>query len=415
MILISNLIIPIIILFIIFYGYIKKQNVYEQFLEGCIEGFRLIIQISPTIISMIFVIEVFIRSNFINIVFKGFHLFSPHLFSMALMRPISGNASLGIMQDIFKSVGPDSFTGFIASLLQGSTETTIYVVALYYGSVGIKKVKNTIKIGLIVDLLGILLAFLFGYLFYTWFMWYNFLRWNFMERLQKVIANSGYTSRRNAEQLIISGRVSVNGEIITELGVKVEPSDIILIDGVELTKDEKKVYYLLNKPRGYISSVKDEKGRKTITELIDTSLRIYPIGRLDYNTTGLIILTNDGDLANHLMHPKNNVKKTYLAKIEGILSKEDIIKLKKGIVIDDRKVDTSNFKVKRKDLDKNTSLVEITIIEGRNHIVKKIFSSLKHEVIKLTRTGYAFLDVNNLKSGEYRELSIKEVKKLFNE
>ena len=236
-----------------------------------------------------------------------------------------------------------------------------------------------------------------------------------MERLQKVIANSGYTSRRNAEQLIISGRVSVNGEIITELGVKVEPSDIILIDDVELTKDEKKVYYLLNKPRGYISSVKDEKGRKTITELIDTSLRIYPIGRLDYNTTGLIILTNDGDLANHLMHPKNNVKKTYLAKIEGILSKEDIIKLKKGIVIDDRKVDTSNFKVKRKDLDKNTSLVEITIIEGRNHIVKKIFSSLKHEVIKLTRTGYAFLDVNNLKSGEYRELSIKEVKKLFNE
>lgn len=236
-----------------------------------------------------------------------------------------------------------------------------------------------------------------------------------MERLQKVIANSGYTSRRNAEQLIISGRVSVNGKIITELGVKVEPSDIILIDGVELTKDEKKVYYLLNKPRGYISSVKDEKGRKTITELIDTSLRIYPIGRLDYNTTGLIILTNDGDLANHLMHPKNNVKKTYLAKIEGILSKEDIIKLKKGIVIDDRKVDTSNFKVKRKDLDKNTSLVEITIIEGRNHIVKKIFSSLKHEVIKLTRTGYAFLDVNNLKSGEYRELSIKEVKKLFNE
>ena len=236
-----------------------------------------------------------------------------------------------------------------------------------------------------------------------------------MERLQKVIANSGYTSRRNAEQLIISGRVSVNGEIITELGVKVEPSDIILIDGVELTKDEKKVYFLLNKPRGYISSVKDEKGRKAITELIDTSLRIYPIGRLDYNTTGLIILTNDGDLANHLMHPKNNVKKTYLAKIEGILSKEDIIKLKKGIVIDDRKVDTCNFKVKRKDLDKNTSLVEITIIEGRNHIVKKIFSSLKHEVIKLTRTGYAFLDVNNLKSGEYRELSIKEVKKLFNE
>lgn len=236
-----------------------------------------------------------------------------------------------------------------------------------------------------------------------------------MERLQKVIANSGYTSRRNAEKLISEGRVSVNGEIITEQGVKVNPSDLILIDGVEINKNEKKVYYILNKPRGYISSVKDEKGRKTIVELIDTDLRIYPVGRLDYNTTGLILLTNDGDFANHLMHPKNNIKKTYLAKIEGILSKDDIIELKKGIVIDGRRVDTSNFKIKKKDLEKNNSLVEITIIEGRNHIVKNIFSSIKHDVIKLTRTNYAFLDVNNLKSGEYRELSIKEVKKLYNE
>lgn len=237
----------------------------------------------------------------------------------------------------------------------------------------------------------------------------------FMERLQKVIANSGYTSRRNAEKLISDGRVSVNGVVVNELGIKVNPSDIILIDGVELNKDEKKVYYILNKPRGYISSVKDDKGRKTIVDLIDTDLRIYPIGRLDYNTTGLILLTNDGDFANHLMHPKNNIKKTYLAKIEGILSKDDIIKLKKGIIIDGRKVDTSNFKVKKKDIEKNVSLVEITIIEGRNHIVKNIFSSLKHDVIKLTRTNYSFLNVDDLKSGEYRELTIKEVKKLFNE
>lgn len=236
-----------------------------------------------------------------------------------------------------------------------------------------------------------------------------------MERLQKVISNSGYTSRRNAEKLITEGRVSVNGEVVTELGVKVNSEDIILIDGVEITKNEKKVYYILNKPRGYISSVKDEKGRNTIVDLIDTDLRIYPVGRLDYNTTGLILLTNDGDFANHLMHPKNNIKKTYLAKIEGILTKDDIIKLKKGIVIEDRKVDTSNFKVKKKDIEKNNSLVEITIVEGRNHIVKKIFSSLKHDVIKLTRTHYSFLSVDNLKSGEYRELTIKEVKKLFSE
>lgn len=234
-----------------------------------------------------------------------------------------------------------------------------------------------------------------------------------MERLQKVIANSGYTSRRNAEKLITLGRVSVNGDIITELGTKVNGNDIISIDGIEITKNEKKVYFLLNKPRGYISSVKDEKGRNTIVDLIDTDLRIYPVGRLDYNTTGLIILTNDGDFANHLMHPRNNIKKTYLAKIEGILSKDDIISLKKGIVIDGRKVDTSNFKVRKKDIENNNSLVEITIIEGRNHIVKNIFASLKHDVIKLTRTNYSFLDVGNLRSGEYRELTTKEVKKLF--
>lgn len=236
-----------------------------------------------------------------------------------------------------------------------------------------------------------------------------------MERLQKVIANSGYTSRRNAEKLITEGKVSVNGEIVTELGTKVNNDDIILIDGVEINKEEKKVYFLLNKPRGYISSVKDDKGRNTIVDLIDTDLRIYPIGRLDYNTTGIILLTNDGEFANHLMHPRNNIKKTYLAKIEGILSRDDIIALKKGIVIDGRKVDTSNFKIKKKDLEKNVSLVEITLIEGRNHIVKNIFSSLKHDVIKLTRTSYSFLTLDKLKSGEYRELTLKEVRKLFNE
>ena len=236
-----------------------------------------------------------------------------------------------------------------------------------------------------------------------------------MERLQKVIANSGFTSRRNAEEYIKDGRVSVNGEVVTQLGSKVNPSDIISIDGEVLNKIEKKVYYILNKPRGVISSVKDDKGRKTVVDLIDTDLRIYPIGRLDFNTTGLILLTNDGEFANHLMHPKNNIKKTYLAKIEGMLSREDIISLKKGIVIDGRRVDTSKFHIKKEDIEKNTSLVEITIVEGRNHIVKNIFSSLKHDVIKLTRTNYSFLNIDNLQSGEYRELTIKEVKKLFNE
>ena len=234
-----------------------------------------------------------------------------------------------------------------------------------------------------------------------------------MERLQKVIANSGYTSRRNAEKLILDGKVSVNGDVITELGVKVNPSDEIMVNGDLISSQTKKLYFLLNKPREVISSASDDKGRRTVVDLIDTTERIYPIGRLDYDTTGLIILTNDGDLTNHLSHPRNNIKKTYLAKIEGILSKDDIINLKKGIVIDGRRVDTSNFKVKQKDLLKNTSLVEITIVEGRNHIVRNIFASLKHDVIKLTRTNYAFLSSDNLKSGEYRELSLKEVKRLF--
>ena len=234
-----------------------------------------------------------------------------------------------------------------------------------------------------------------------------------MERLQKVIANSGFTSRRKAEELIKEGKVKVNGKIIKELGTKVSYDDSIIIDGVLLKKEENKEYYLLNKPRGVISSVSDDKNRKTVVDLIETETRIYPIGRLDYDTTGLILLTNDGELTNILSHPNNNIEKTYIAKIEGILSKENIDALKKGIIIDGRKCKPFRFKVRKKDLEKNTSMVEITIVEGRNHIVKKLFHELKHEVIKLKRESYAFLTLDNLKSGEYRMLSIKEVKRLY--
>ena len=234
-----------------------------------------------------------------------------------------------------------------------------------------------------------------------------------MERLQKVIAESGYTSRRKAEELIKEKRVSVNGKIITELGTKVNYEDVILIDGITLNKQEKKEYYLLNKPRGVISSVTDDKNRKTVVDLIETDTRIYPIGRLDYDTTGLILLTNDGELTNILSHPKHEVEKTYIAKIEGILSTEEINRLKKGIEIEGRKCIPVRFKIRKKDKEKNNSMVEITIIEGRNHIVKNLFTALKHDVIKLKRESYAFLNLGNLKSGEYRELSIKEVKKLY--
>lgn len=234
-----------------------------------------------------------------------------------------------------------------------------------------------------------------------------------MERLQKVIASYGYASRRKAEDLIRHGKVLVNGKVITELGTKVLANDIIIIDGVIINKDVKHEYYLLNKPRQVISSVEDKLGRITVRDLINTEARIYPVGRLDYDTTGLIILTNDGDFANMLMHPSYEIEKTYVAKINKVLDKDDINKLKKGIVIDNRKVDIKRFKVRKKDVEKNTSIVELTIVEGRNHIVKKIFESMRIDVIKLSRVSYAFLNLDGLKSGEYRKLSIKEIKKLY--
>lgn len=234
-----------------------------------------------------------------------------------------------------------------------------------------------------------------------------------MERLQKVIANSGVTSRRKAEELITSGKVRVNGEVITELGVKVSGTDIIEVDGVTINKDVPKVYYLLNKPRGVITSVSDDKGRPTVVQYIHTDERIYPVGRLDYDTTGLVILTNDGNLANLLMHPSNKIPKTYIAKIEGLLNRDDIDRLKHGVNVDGRKVEIIDFSIKDKNIEKNTSLVEVTIIEGRNHIVKRLFETLRHPVIRLTRTSISFLNTQGLKSGEYRQLSIKEVKKLY--
>ena len=234
-----------------------------------------------------------------------------------------------------------------------------------------------------------------------------------MERLQKVIADAGVTSRRKAEELIISGKVRVNGEVVKTLGVKVSGNDIVEVNGAMLQNEKVKKYFLLNKPRGVISSVSDEKNRPTVIDYINTDVRIYPVGRLDYDTTGLVILTNDGELANTLAHPRNKIPKTYIAKIEGLLNKDDIERLKSGIIIDGRKVVVQDFKIRDKDFEKKTSLIEITIVEGRNHIVKRIFESLKHPVIRLSRIKIAFLEMGKLKSGEYRELTIKEVKKLY--
>lgn len=242
--------------------------------------------------------------------------------------------------------------------------------------------------------------------------YYKKVGW-FMERLQKVISNSGYTSRRKAEELIKLGKVYVNGEKVTELGTKVSHSDAIEINGTMLNIEEEKVYYLLNKPRGVITSVSDDKGRKTVVDIIETDKRIYPIGRLDYDTTGLLILTNDGELANTLMHPKFNVEKKYIAKLNKFFEISDLKKLEKGILIDNVKCIPTRVKIKTNNRIKDYSIIEITIVEGRNHVIKRVFNELGYLVDKLSRVEYAFLNIENLKSGEYRKLNIKEVKKLY--
>lgn len=234
-----------------------------------------------------------------------------------------------------------------------------------------------------------------------------------MERLQKVIANLGYTSRRKAEELIQAGKVKVNGEIVKELGTKVKTSDTIEVENTILDNCKNYEYYLLNKPREVISSVSDEHGRKTVVDLIQTKERIYPVGRLDYDTTGIILLTNDGCLANKLMHPSSNIEKKYIAKVNGLVSGYDIKRLRDGVVIDGKK--TSKAKVNLKKYDKKTdkSLVELIIHEGRNHQVKKMFEATNHEVLKLKREKYANLDLTGLKPGEYRKLTNKEVAILY--
>ena len=230
-----------------------------------------------------------------------------------------------------------------------------------------------------------------------------------MERLQKVIANSGYCSRRKAEELILAGKVLVNGSIVHELGIKVSHDDEIEVDGLSIKKDHNYEYYLLYKPRGVVTTTNDDKGRKTVVDLIDTTARIYPVGRLDYDTTGVLLLTNDGVFANGLMHPANEIDKVYIAKVEGILSGYDVKRLKSGIMIDGRKTAKCHVKVRSIDKKKNTCIVELVIHEGRNHQVKKMIEAVGKKVIKLKRERFGIFDLSGLKASEYRRLTAKEV------
>ena len=233
-----------------------------------------------------------------------------------------------------------------------------------------------------------------------------------MERLQKFIAASGLCSRRKAEELIKMGKVEIDGEVVTELGVKVSGKESIVVDG-ELLRREEKEYYLLNKPREVITSCSDDKNRKTVVDLIETDSRIYPVGRLDYDTTGVLLLTNDGEFANIMMHPNNKIDKVYIAKIRGIIKGDSINKLKNGVVIDGKKAEKCRVKLRKTDLKTNSSIVEITIHEGRNHQVKKMFEAVGFEVLKLKRERVGIFTLQGLTSGDYRRLSPKEVSKIY--
>lgn len=234
-----------------------------------------------------------------------------------------------------------------------------------------------------------------------------------MERLQKVIAQSGVASRRKAEELIRQGQVEVNDKIVTEMGVKVNKGDKIAVSGVPLSQEEN-VYFMLYKPRGVISAVSDDKGRKVVTDFLPgVAERIYPVGRLDYDTTGLLLLTNDGDFANLLTHPKHEVNKTYIAKVKGVPFPQDLKPLTKGIKIDGWQTAPAQFRIISTDNVKQTAIVELVIHEGRNHQVKKMLEAVGFPVTKLKRELYGDLDLVGLKPGQYRALTRKEIRSLM--
>ena len=234
------------------------------------------------------------------------------------------------------------------------------------------------------------------------------------ERLQKLIAASGYTSRRKAEQLILDGKVTVNGTVVNQLGVKAEPSDIIIVEGVRLLKENKR-YYLFYKPEKVITSMSDEKDRTCVKDFFESvNERVVPVGRLDYDTSGALIMSNDGEFINLITHPRHKIKKTYVAKISGKLDDRHLKILRSGVRIDNYKTAPAEVNiVKNKNKSSNT-LVRLTIHEGKNRQIRRMFETLGYEVLKLKREAIEDLTLEGLKKGEYRVLTIHEVKRLIN-
>lgn len=233
------------------------------------------------------------------------------------------------------------------------------------------------------------------------------------ERLQKIISQAGLASRRAAEKIILDGRVQVDGKVIQELGRKFDPlQHKIIVDGRPLQAPEHHVYFLLNKPKGYLSTAKDDRGRRTVLDLIpESGARIYPVGRLDNNTEGLLLLTNDGALMNGLLHPKYEVQKTYVARIAGQPSEAVLDKLRQGIQLEDGW--TAPAVVQLLQQVDGESQVSITIHEGRNRQVRRMFAAIHCDVKALKRIAFAGLDLSGVKRGQHRPLTAKEVTALY--
>lgn len=227
-------------------------------------------------------------------------------------------------------------------------------------------------------------------------------------RINKFMAECGVASRRACDEMILEGRVKVNGKKIDTPGLEInEFNDAVTLDGRRITLVSKKYYIMLHKPKGYVTTVKDDKGRKTAMELIKIRSRLYPVGRLDYDTEGLLLLTNDGQLAYALTHPSHEVPKTYIAKIKGKISDTEVRQLRKGVEIDGKM--TLPAVVKIIETDDEFSRVEVTIKEGRNHQIKKMFEVVGKEVVFLKRTAIGPLKLGGLGRGEYKNLTSKEI------
>ncbi|MBU2701020.1 23S rRNA pseudouridine2605 synthase [Sporomusaceae bacterium BoRhaA] len=232
------------------------------------------------------------------------------------------------------------------------------------------------------------------------------------ERLQKVISQAGVTSRRDAEKIITAGRVKVNGKTVSELGTKVELEDVIKIDGKAINR-EKLVYVLLNKPKGVVTTLKDPEGRETVASLVkDISERIYPVGRLDYHTEGLLLITNDGNLTQAITHPRHHIPKVYEVKVLGLPSDEQLDKLRQGIKLEDGLTQPAKVILLNRDQVKNVSELEVTIFEGKNRQIRRMFEAIGHPVRDLKRTKLAFLTLVGVKRGAYRLLTADEVRRL---